>query len=216
MSISAIKKTFVIISIAGTIISVGHRSSALPISPFVARAQEALEETEAQQFAKDEINRRRSELKGAFEERRVQFIEQLQNVLNEGKRQIALQASDAINEINTRKTDQYLELIGRVDSILQAISVRVEALGQTGSNIEEIWPKIMEANRTIADARGLVMSQSGVIYNIEGGAEEGLATEVKNARNNLYTDIGNIRAKVKDSWNATKEVIKAFNEANKQ
>jgi len=213
---SILKKAFVIFSIAGTVISAGYRSSVLPVSPFVARAQEALEETEAQQFAKDEINRRRSEIRSAFETRRIEFTEQLSNVPNEEKRQRALRASDIINEINTRKTDQYLNLVGRIESILRAMSARMEEAGQKGAAVAEIWPKVQEADRIIAEARGLIMSQSGVIYNIEGSSEEGLPIEVKRARENLYTDIGNIRSRVKEAWTATVEVIRSFNNANKQ
>lgn len=213
---SILKKTFIIFSIVGTVVSAGYRSSVLPISPFVARAQEALEETEAQQFARDEINRRRSEIRSAFEAKRIEFTEQLSNISNGEKRQRALRASDIINEINTRKTDQYIDLVGRIESILRAMSVRMEEAGQRGATVTEIWPKVQEADRIIAEARGLIMSQSGVIYNIEGTSEEGLSIEVKRARDNLYTDIGNIRSRVKEAWAATVEVIRSFNNANKQ
>jgi hypothetical protein len=213
---SILKKTFIIFSIVGTVVSSGYRSSALPISPFVARAQEALKETSAQQFAKDEIMRRRNELRNTFEAKRIEFTEQLNNVLNDEKRQLALRASDIINEINTRKTDQYLDLVGRIDSILRALSARMEEAGQGGANVTEIWPKVQEADKVIAEARGLIMSQSGVIYNMEGTSEEGLPVEAKKARDNLYTDIGNIRSRVKEAWTATVEVIRSFNNANKQ
>jgi hypothetical protein len=216
MSKSILKRTLVIISIVGTVISAGHRSTALPVSPFIARAQEALEETAAQQFARDEIARRRNELRSVFEAKRNEFTEQLSGISNEGKRQMALRISDSINEINTRKTDQYLGLIGRIDSILQKISARMEEAGQKGANVSEIWPKVQDANRIIAEARGLVMSQAGVIYNIDGTTEEGLSPEALSARNNLYNDIGNIRTRVKEAWNAVAEVIRAFNSANKQ
>jgi hypothetical protein len=75
---------------------------------------------------------------------------------------------------------------------------------------------VQEADKVIAEARGLIMSQSGVIYNMEGTSEEGLPVEAKKARDNLYTDIGNIRSRVKEAWTATVEVIRSFNNANKQ
>jgi hypothetical protein len=213
---SILRKTLILFSVAGTLISVGYYRSAQPILLSVANAQEALEETEAQRLVREEVNEKRAELKGAFAEERAQFAEQLENIENKERREAALRFADSINETNKRATDHYLDVVGRMDAILQAMIIRIQDAGAKGADIESVWPKVQEARAQIGIARGAVFAQVGVIYNIEGSEEEVLLSEMQKTRTFLYDSLKGARDEVQKARNAIADSIRLFNELNRQ
>jgi hypothetical protein len=209
-----LKKIFVLFSVIGALVSAGRSSFAIGMTPFAVQAQEALTETDTQKWVKDEANRKRAEIREALSEERTEFVQQLQSVSNEQKRERALEAMDEISAIRTRTTDRYIKAIGELDSIMQAMTIKVRDMKATGSDTEAVWPKLSEAGTIMGEARGLILSQIGYVYNIEGSSEEVLATEVGEARNALYANLGEARGAIQRVRNALAEAIRLFNNAN--
>jgi hypothetical protein len=211
-----LRKVFISLSVLGVVISVGRYHVAMGTSPFVVRAEELMAETETQKLVKDEANRRKVEMKAALSTERAEFAEQLKSVSSEPKREHALLAADEINSIVARVTDHYIEVTGKLDAIMQAMITKVRDVGATGANVEAVWPKLEEAGIVMGETRGLILSQMGYIYNMEGADEGALVTEVAGARDALYANLNAAREAVQGTRNALADAIRSFNDANKQ
>lgn len=157
---------------------------------FEKRREAAKQQVEKQrEMFKQTMEQRREMARRTIEQNREKLKEQLQKVRDERKRTTVERVDLRFEEINKNRTDHFLNVINRLEEILQNVASRADKAELNGKNITTIKSDIAAAQAIIASARAKIMAQSAKTYAITVTGEANLQKDVRTTRDSLYNDL---------------------------
>lgn len=122
----------------------------------------------------------------------------LESKISDPKRiEIALRISGNFNNLNRKVTDKYLEVLNKLETILNEISDRADLLEKNGKNISDIKTAIANERELIEISRLAVKTQALKIYSVNVGSDASLKNDFGAVRQTLQTDLEKVRETVK-------------------
>jgi|GEM_PF-4334217 len=170
-------------------------------------------ETETQRLVRQEIQKRRADSKKVVQEQVDKFQSQIKNIKNEAKAAAMQKINAAIIKINSDRVDHYLDLIGKIELVLDRVQERVIQADREGQPTGRSQELILSARAAIVSARSAIMSQSGMIYNLEATGEENLRKEAQTVRGIMFSDLTKVHNSVKEARDIVVQIIVEFNNA---
>jgi len=176
-----------------------------------------------------EFQQNREELKKIMEENQVEFQNQIkqkreeiktrieafqeklktrlrERIKNEQKQKIVERVYKRINELNERITKHYLDVLDKLEKILERIETRAAKAKLNGLDISSVETAISQAKTEINNAREAVRVQSEKVYQApEITSETNLKTDVGKLRQELHSDLKVVEKVVKDARKAVHE-----------
>lgn len=131
---------------------------------------------------------------------REQFREKLQLIKDERKQQIIEHINQQLILINDRATKAMINVLNRLQALLDKIKLRVPAADTTA------------AQDLINSAQTAVAEQAENEYVIEFTDESGLRVGASAAKTQLHTDLKSVREKIRLARQAVVDVLKAAKE----
>lgn len=123
-------------------------------------------------------------------------------VKNADKREVVIGINDKINNFNQLISQQYLENLDKMQSVLEKIALKMETA--------ESKQEVSKAKDAIAESRTIVKEQLSKVYNISITSEKGLGVDVMKARQSLRDDIDKARVSVIYSRDAIKNAVSSI------
>lgn len=198
---------------------------ALPVAAATTTAQELRAEAAASraagreaakekaQEARTAAKERWEELKAAREVKREEVKANIQArredvkakiaVMRDGrKKQVVERVQTKIGDINTRRTEHFLNVLERLSTILDKIQSRTEKAKAEGKNVSTIETAIASAQTAISSAESAVNTQKVKTYEIT-------VTDDTTARN----DVGATTKKLQEDLRAVQDMVAAARSA---
>ncbi|MCL5017583.1 MAG: hypothetical protein M1155_02920 [Patescibacteria group bacterium] len=161
---------------------------------------------------REQVQKARQELQTKREEARAQLKVQLQVIKDDQKKAVVERLDKNINDLNVRFTDQWSNVLVKLDAYLATTTTEASALSVNGKDISAVTAAVNNAQTAIAAAKSAVEAQAQKNYTITVVNEQTLKANVSDTRNSLNTDLRS----VKDLMLAAQQaVINAMNELNK-
>lgn len=166
--------------------------------------------------AKDELEKRREEFKQKLENEREEVKERLETareelkvrlekIKDEKKVEIVGRLSGSVNSLNEKLTNHFLEVLEKVDKILDNVTSRTDKAEVHELDVSAVRTAITAAETAIASARSAVETQAGKTYSFNITTEENLKVDVGAARQALHTDLTAVKEIVQAAHVAVKD-----------
>lgn len=132
--------------------------------------------------------------------------------------EIALIISGNFNNLNRKVTDKYLEVLNKLETILNLneISAKADLLEKSGKNISDIKTALTNERELIQISRLAVKTQALKIYSINVGSDANLKKDFGAVRQTLQTDLEKVRETVRTAHSVLKNVLSLMPEPNKE
>jgi len=151
---------------------------------------------------RSQIETKREQLKSQIEAKRAELKTRLVKIKDENKRQIVERIHNQVIELNKRMTDHFLNVLEKLEKILERISSRTAKAEANGQDINAVKAAITEATNAIVASRTAIQNQATKIY-----------VPTINTENTLKTDVGKIRQALYNDLMAVQKTVKAVQEA---
>ena len=126
--------------------------------------------------------------------------------IKKAKQKIVERIYERINALNERMTDHYLNILERLETILEKIESRTAKAKLNGKETSEVESIINKAYLSIEKAREAVRQQAEKVYQPpEITSKENLKTDVGKLRKNLHTDLKAVEKLVKKTRDLVQE-----------
>jgi DNA repair exonuclease SbcCD ATPase subunit len=159
----------------------------------------------------NQIQNKRAEMKSRIEALKAQLRERLRERISERKREIVERIYDRINALNERMTDHYLDVLYRLEKILERIESRTAKAKLNGKDVSKVEEAIQKAHQAINTAREAVKTQAEKVYQPpEITTEEKLKLDVGKLRQQLHDDLKAVEKLVKDARDAVRQAAVAL------
>jgi DNA repair exonuclease SbcCD ATPase subunit len=159
----------------------------------------------------NQIQNKRTEMKSRIEALKAQLRERLRERISERKREIVERIYDRINALNERMTDHYLDVLYRLEKILERIESRTAKAKLNGKDVSKAEEAIQKAHQAINTAREAVKTQAEKVYQPpEITTEEKLKLDVGKLRQQLHDDLKAVEKLVKDARDAVRQAAVAL------
>jgi DNA repair exonuclease SbcCD ATPase subunit len=159
----------------------------------------------------NQIQNKRTEMKSRIEALKAQLRERLRERISERKREIVERIYDRINALNERMTDHYLDVLYRLEKILERIESRTAKAKLNGKDVSKAEEAIQKAHQAINTAREAVKTQAEKVYQPpEITTEEKLKLDVGKLRQQLHDDLKAVEKSVKDARDAVRQAAVAL------
>jgi DNA repair exonuclease SbcCD ATPase subunit len=159
----------------------------------------------------NQIQNKRAEMKSRIEALKAQLKERLRERISERKREIVERIYDRINALNERMTDHYLDVLYRLEKILERIESRTAKAKLNGKDVSKAEEAIQKAHEAIEKARKAVKAQAEKVYQPpEITTEEKLKLDVGKLRQQLHDDLKAVEKLVKDARDAVRQAAVAL------
>jgi chromosome segregation ATPase len=120
--------------------------------------------------------------------------------ISEQKRTIVDRIYVRVQELNKRMTDHYLDVLEKINEILERIEIKAEKMKSQGVDTAELQKSIENAKTKIEKARQAVLTQAQKIYPPPTiTTEKRLKLNVGVTRKQLNTDLKSVERLVKDA-----------------
>jgi len=153
------------------------------------------------------LENQRQEMKAKIEAKKNELEAKLQKITTERKQKITERIYDRINALNERMTDHYLDVLEKLEKILERVESRTAKAKANGKDVSEVEILISQAKDVIARAREEVKNQTQKIYQIELSNENNLKLDTGNARQKLHDDLKTVEKIVKEARESVRLVI---------
>jgi len=153
------------------------------------------------------LENKRQEMKAKIEAKRNELKAKLQKITTERKQKIAERIYDRINALNERMTDHYLDVLEKLEKLLERVESRTAKVKTNGRDVAEVEILITQAKEAISKAREAVKNQAQKIYQIELTTETNLRIDVGKARQMLHDDLKAVEKLVKEARESVRLVI---------
>ncbi|MSU56029.1 MAG: hypothetical protein EXS51_01835 [Candidatus Taylorbacteria bacterium] len=161
-------------------------------------------EAKREEFKKA-VETRKEAVKTEIEKKRMALKEKLATVKDEKKKLTVEKVDTQLEAINARQTENFTNLLGKIEDALQNISSRADKAEAKGLLVTDVRTAITSAQTAITTAREAVAIQSAKAYVITVTTETALKTAVETARKSLRTDLTATQTAVKNAH----EVVRA-------
>ena len=167
---------------------------------------------------KSEAEQRKEEFKSRMEEaktkakeqieaKKVEMKEKLRLVRDEQKKNRVERLEKQLNELNERMTGHFIKVLDRLEKVLVNIESRTDKAEARGWDVSGVRAMITVAESAISETRLAIEAQSAKNYTPTiSGNEEGLKSEVGQARQALHRDLGTVKEKIRLSYEAVRRV----------
>lgn len=180
-----------------------------------ATVQERLREMQALREQKiTEVQQRVGERKEEWQEQmltiREEFQQRLQGIKDVRKKKIVENLDAAYVRINKRWTTHFLNVLERLEKILDKLKLRAEKLEKTA-----VLTKIDQAYLLITATKTKVETQAAKVYTIEITDEESLREAAQAVHEQLKSDLKVLREEVKKTREAVHEIFQLMAQEEK-
>lgn len=151
---------------------------------------------------RNEIQAKRQELQSQIEAKRTELKNRLAKIKDENKKRIVEKVYNQVNELNKRMTDHFLNVLEKLEKVLERISSRAAKAETNGQDISAVKAAINEATDAINAAKTAVQNQAAKVY-----------APTINTENTLKSDVGKIRQALHNDLMAVQKTVKAAQEA---
>ncbi len=166
------------------------------------------EATSRMESALEESKRIREANMERVEQYRVGISEEVRSKINEALEERVNNMGRSINMINMRLSSSYMNILNQMERLIDKAEERTEKIEEiSGSDMTDVYEKLMEARREIDIARDEVLLQEGALYEISFDSFEGMGSSfseaiqmIKDDHQNIRKEIiGNIQSKVREA-----------------
>jgi len=166
---------------------------------------------------RNQIKNKREELKSKIEQLRERLKNQLrEKIKNEVKEKIVDRVYQRINELNERMTNHYLNVLEKLEKILERIESRTAKAKLNNLDVSKVEEAINEATVAIAKAKEAVKNQAEKIYQPpEITNDKTLKTDIGNLRKQLHDDLKSVESLVKQAREAVRKALVFLAQINK-
>lgn len=164
------------------------------------------------QALRDELQQQRKKARELFREKREEFKTRLQELKDVRKKTLVERIDTRITTMNTNRTNHFLDVLERLEVILDRIRDKAETAKTNGKDTSELEAAITAASDALSLARSAVAAQAGKEYIIDASSEAGLKNNVGKIISQLRIDLSSTHKAV---INAKQAVRKAATELAK-
>jgi DNA repair exonuclease SbcCD ATPase subunit len=155
---------------------------------------------------RNQIEQKREEMQTKIEKFKEQLRERLKARINERKQAIVERVYERINNLNTRLTNHYLNVLEQLEKVLERIESRAAKAKLNGVDISKVEEAIKKAQAAIEKAKQAVIDQAKKVYAPpEISGEDTLKQEVGKLRQQFHEDIKAVEKLVKEARDAVRE-----------
>lgn len=155
---------------------------------------------ELKQSIKDTVQAKREEAKQIMKTRREEFSVKLQTIKDEKKKTMVERIDAKLSEINTKHTDRFTEVLGKLQEHLDKISQSVTE--------KKVLEDIKTAQAAIDEAKTAVENQAAKTYVIQITNETALRLNVGTTTSQLRKDLMSTHKLVVDAKQAVQALRK--------
>jgi len=161
---------------------------------------------EKQKQTREMIKTKREQMVQKIQEYREQLRERLKKIKNETKKKIVERIYQRVDDLNERITNHFLDVLDRLEEILERIESRTAKAVLHGRDVSEAEEAIKVAWTAIETAREAVRLQAEKVYQPpEITSEENLRIEVGALRQQLHSDLKAVEKLVKEARDKVRE-----------
>jgi len=189
-----------------------QKPTILPVGPgvtkeeFEAKRAEIKNSMEQKQTElRSQIETKRAQLKSQIEAKKTELKTRLAKIKDENKKQIVERIYNQVNELNKRMTDHFLNVLEKLEKILERISSRAAKAEANGQDISAVQTAITEATNAINTAKTAVQNQATKVYSVTVNTESTLKTDIGKNRQVLHNDLMAVQKTVRDAQEAVRK-----------
>lgn len=220
----SIHKYIITASVAGTLLlSAGFIGAQTPtrLEEFRKQAEERA------QKANEHVQKVRDEAQGKVKEHREDLREKIGKIKDAKKQEAANKIANQMEHINQVWTNHFVNVLDRLDAVLQKIKSRTEKVATNGTDVSSANTAIAKAETAIATARTAVATQAQKTYVVDMSSltqdisttdgqnmlVSDLRKKFKELRNQLFADLTALRdGAMKDARTAVADVLKTLSQ----
>jgi len=163
------------------------------------------------------LKNKREELKNKIEQLRERLRAQLkERIKNEAKREIVERVYQRINELNERMTNHYLNVLEKLEKILERIESRTAKAKLNNLDTIKVEAAIEEAKTAIFKAKEGLKTQAEKVYQPpEITSETTLKTKIGLLRKQLHDDLKSVEKLVKEARETVRKSLVLLAQINK-
>lgn len=151
---------------------------------------------------KERLNEWREEVRSKVENKRVELKKILEKMRNQKDEEIIMRVYDRINKLNERMTEHYLQVLEKLERVLERIESRAAKAHMNEVDVSKVEQAINNAKVKIEEARNAVIEQSKRVYAVEARDETTVKDGVKAIRKKLHEDLKRVEQLVKSARDA--------------
>jgi len=155
---------------------------------------------------RNQVQSKREEMKTKIDALKEKLRERLRERISERKRAIVERIYERINALNERMTDHYMDVLDRLEKVLERIESRTAKAKLNGRDVRRVEEAIQKAHEAIEKAREAVKAQAEKVYQ-----PPQITTEA-----NLKLDVGKLRQQLHDDLKAVEKLVKDARDAVRQ
>ena len=149
---------------------------------------------------RNKIKEKREKIKSKIEDFKQQLRERMRERISQIKQKIVERIYERVNALNERMTNHYLNVLDRLELILERIESRTAKAKLHGKDVSQVELAINEARLAIDKAREAVEKQAEKVYEPpQITTEENLRTDVGKLRKALHDDLKTVEKLVKEA-----------------
>jgi len=150
---------------------------------------------------------------GTMMQRRETFKEKLSEIQDTRKQATVERVNNTLANINARRTNNWTQVLEVFTNILNKVEEKKDKLASEGKDVSGVETAIVDARTAIENAETAVSNQAAETYIIDIQNEETLKDSVTEAKNQLKSDLKEIRDIVSEAKEVVRDAIHALNEA---
>jgi DNA repair exonuclease SbcCD ATPase subunit len=160
---------------------------------------------------RENIQKKREERKVKIDALKEQLREKIKQKISAKKQEIVERVYERINALNDLITNHYLNVLDRLEKILERIESRTAKAKLNGKDVSQVETAIEKAHQAINSAREAVKAQAEKVYQPpEITGEEKLKLEVGKLRKQLHDDLKAVEKLVKEARDAVRQAAVAL------
>jgi len=160
---------------------------------------------------RENIQKKREERKVKIDALKEQLREKIKQKISAKKQEIVERVYERINALNDLITNHYLNVLDRLEKILERIESRTAKAKLNGKDVSQVETAIEKAHQAINSAREAVKTQAEKVYQPpEITGEEKLKLEVGKLRKQLHDDLKAVEKLVKEARDAVRQAAVAL------
>jgi len=206
VSLAAPKATSTPVKLGQNILDVVKQKTGMTKEEFEAKRAEIKNLMEQKQIElRNEIQAKRENLQSQIEAKRTELRNRLAKIKDENKKQIVERIYNQVNELNKRITDHFLNVLERLEKVLERISSRAAKAEANGRDVSAVKTAITEATNAINTAKTAVKNQAAKVYSVSVNTESTLKRDIGKTRQTLHNDLKNVFALVRAAQEAVRK-----------
>jgi len=206
VGLAAPKTTSTPVKLGQNILDVVKQKTGMTKEEFEAKRAEIKNLMEQKQAElRNEIQAKRENLQSQIEAKRTELRNRLAKIKDENKKQIVERIYNQVNELNKRMTDHFLNVLERLEKVLERISSRAAKAEANGHDVSAVKTAITEATNAINTAKTAVQNQAVKVYSVTVNTESTLKSDTEKIRQALHNDLKNVFALVRTAQEAVRK-----------